>query len=201
MQYFLKNNMFDWLTLAHNKNTSTILHSSIPFLSHLPLLSWNSTRKLSLLYVRYGLQFVSPHNILVTTISGIGVVIEGIYMVIFIIYAPKKNKLKSMVLLVVALIVSASVSKVSLLAIHEHETCFSEKQVILTKSVEYMLFLLSLSVFLCGTSWFFYGLLGGDPFVTQMYRLLCHFIWSLMFAGLYALVLNPISYLMDVGKG
>ncbi|KAI3921307.1 hypothetical protein MKW92_013560, partial [Papaver armeniacum] len=115
----------------------------------------------------YGLQFVSPHNILVTTISGIGVVIEGIYMVIFIIYAPKKNKLKSMVLLVVALIVSASVSKVSLLAIHEHETCFSEKLVIQTKTVEYMPFLLSMFVFLCGTSWFDCGLLGGDPFITS----------------------------------
>ncbi|KAK4853527.1 hypothetical protein QYF36_010586 [Acer negundo] len=37
--------------------------------------------------------------------------------------------------------------------------------VIKTKSVEFMPFFLSLSVFLCGSSWFIFGLLGRDPFI------------------------------------
>jgi solute carrier family 50 protein (sugar transporter) len=40
-----------------------------------------------------------------------------------------------------------------------------QRLVIKTKSVEFMPLLLSLSVFLCGTSWFIYGLLGLDPFI------------------------------------
>ncbi|MCL7031865.1 hypothetical protein MKW94_003270, partial [Papaver nudicaule] len=37
--------------------------------------------------------------------------------------------------------------------------------VIQTKSVEFMPFFLLLFVFLCGTSWFVYCLLGRDPFL------------------------------------
>ncbi|KAI3898823.1 hypothetical protein MKW92_023386 [Papaver armeniacum] len=121
----------------------------------------------------YGLPFVFPHNILVTIINGIGVVTEGIHVVIFMIYAPTKDKLKLMVLLDVALIVFTSVSMVSLLVIHKHETglffCGLSANIfsmVSPLSVMYMPFLLSLFVFLCGTSWFVCGLLGGDPFIT-----------------------------------
>ncbi|KAI3910954.1 hypothetical protein MKX01_032307 [Papaver californicum] len=139
-----------------------------------------------LLSAWYGLPFVSPHNILVTTINGTGAVIEGIYVVMFIIYAPKKARFKMMVLLALALIIFASISMVSLFVIHEHKTrmlfcglaatIFSICMYASPLSVmcrEYMPFFLSLFVFLCGTSWFAYGLLGGDPFIAVIESNVC----------------------------
>ncbi|CAN1801249.1 Bidirectional sugar transporter SWEET1 [Linum perenne] len=86
-----------------------------------------------LLSAWYGLPFVSKDNLLVTTINGTGAAIEIIYVIIFLVFAPKKQK----------------------------------RLVIKTKSVEFMPLFLSLFIFLCGTSWFIYGLLGRDPFIAE----------------------------------
>ncbi|XP_074576635.1 bidirectional sugar transporter SWEET1a-like [Curcuma longa] len=137
-----------------------------------------------LLSAWYGLPFVSPNNILVATVNGAGTAVESIYVVIFLVYAPKKGKAKMLGLLSLVLSIFAGVALVSLLALHgQHRKVFCGfaaaifsicmyasplsimRLVIRTKSVEYMPFLLSLFVFLCGTSWFVYGLLGRDPFV------------------------------------
>ncbi|KAJ8450372.1 hypothetical protein Cgig2_004829 [Carnegiea gigantea] len=99
---------------------------------------------------RYGLPFVSPNNILVTIINGAGAVLETIYVLIFLVFAPKKEKLKVGSLFALVLSVFAAIAL---------------RLVIKTRSVEYMPFFLSLFCFLCGTSWFIYGLLGQDPFV------------------------------------
>ncbi|XP_022141554.1 bidirectional sugar transporter SWEET1 [Momordica charantia] len=137
-----------------------------------------------LLSAWYGLPFVSPHNLLVSTINGTGAAIEIIYVLIFLIYAPKKEKAKIGGLFTCAMAAFAAVALVSLFALHGQNrklfcglaaTIFSilmygsplsiMRTVIKTKSVEFMPFFLSLFVFLCGTSWFIYGLLGRDPFV------------------------------------
>nr|WNV59951.1 SWEET1b protein [Betula platyphylla] len=137
-----------------------------------------------LLSAWYGLPFVSPNNILVSTINGTGAVIELIYVMIFIIYAPRKEKGKILGLLAFVLGVFSAVALVSLFALHGKSrkllcglaaSIFSiimyasplsiMRTVIRTKSVEFMPFFLSLFVFLCGTSWFVFGLLGRDPFV------------------------------------
>ena len=134
---------------------------------------------------RYGLPFVSPNNILVSTINGVGAAIETAYVVIFLCFASsKKERLRTLGLASAVAAVFAVVALVSMLALHGEArkllcglamTFFSicmyasplsiMRLVIKTKSVEFMPFLLSLAVFLCGTSWFVYGLLGRDPFV------------------------------------
>ncbi|OWM63938.1 bidirectional sugar transporter SWEET1a-like [Punica granatum] len=137
-----------------------------------------------LLYTWYSLPFVSPNNLLVTTITSTGSTIEFIYVLIFLIYAPKKEKLKILGLLAFVLTVITMVALISLLALHGKPrmilcgiatTIFNiimyasplsvARMVIKTKSVEYMPFCLSLFMFICGASWFLFGILGADPYV------------------------------------
>ncbi|KAL2894104.1 Bidirectional sugar transporter SWEET1 [Bienertia sinuspersici] len=171
------------------KNKSTEQFSGIPYVMTLLnnlLSAWfpSSILFFCLLVKRYGLPFVSPNNILVTTINGTGAVIESVYVLTFLILAPKKEKLKIGGLLAIILSIFATVALVSVLALHgSHRKIFCGvaasvfsiimygsplsimRLVIKTKSVEYMPFLLSLFCFLCGTSWFIFGLIGHDPFV------------------------------------
>ncbi|KAL2318366.1 hypothetical protein Fmac_032242 [Flemingia macrophylla] len=156
-------------------NKSTEKFSGVPY----PMTLLNC-----LLSAWYGLPFVSPNNILVTIINGTGAVIETIYVLIFILFAPKKEKAKVLGLFSFVVAVFSGVVLVSLLALHgPHRKIFCGfaaaifsiimygsplsimRLVIKSKSVEFMPFFLSLFVFFCGTSWFIFGLLGHDLFV------------------------------------
>ncbi|PIA47708.1 hypothetical protein AQUCO_01400360v1 [Aquilegia coerulea] len=157
------------------KSKSTEQFSGIPYI--MTLLN-------CLLSAWYGLPFVSPHNLLVSTINFTGATIESIYVLVYIVFAPKKMRKKMLILLSMVLTVFSTVALVSLFALHGNgrklfcgfaATIFSicmyasplsiMRVVITTKSVEFMPFFLSLFTFLCGTFWFIYGLLGHDPFV------------------------------------
>ncbi|XP_010537332.1 PREDICTED: bidirectional sugar transporter SWEET1 [Tarenaya hassleriana] len=157
------------------KNKSTEQFSGIPY----PMTLLNC-----LLSAWYGLPFVSKNNTLVSTINGTGAAIEIVYVLIFLVYAPKKEKAKIFGIFSCVMAVFSVVVFVSLFALHGNPrklfcglaaTIFSiimyasplsiMRMVIKTKSVEFMPFFLSLFVFLCGTSWFIYGLIGRDPFV------------------------------------
>ncbi|CAN6350955.1 unnamed protein product [Urochloa humidicola] len=146
---------------------------------------YNMTLLNCLLSAWYGLPFVSPNNILVSTINGAGAAIEAVYVVIFLVFASRRRtRLRMLGLASAVAAVFAAVALVSTLALHHEKRkllcgiaatvcsiCMYGsplsimRLVVKTKSVEYMPFLLSLAVFLCGTSWFVYGLLGRDPFV------------------------------------
>ncbi|KAK8365831.1 hypothetical protein V6Z12_A02G080900 [Gossypium hirsutum] len=71
-----------------------------------------------LLSAWYGLPFVSKNNILVSTINGTGAAVESIYVLIFIIYAPKKEKAKIFGLFTFVLTVFTAVALISLFALH-----------------------------------------------------------------------------------
>ncbi|XP_030544141.1 bidirectional sugar transporter SWEET1-like isoform X2 [Rhodamnia argentea] len=66
----------------------------------------------------YGLPFVSRNNLLLSTINGIGGVIEFTYVVIFLIYAQKKERTKVMGLFALITTLFLAIAFVSLLALH-----------------------------------------------------------------------------------
>lgn len=61
---------------------------------------------------------MSPNNILVSTINGTGAVIESIYVLIFIVFAPKREKAKILGLFTFVLAVFSTVALVSVFALH-----------------------------------------------------------------------------------
>ncbi|KAF7127955.1 hypothetical protein RHSIM_Rhsim11G0077400 [Rhododendron simsii] len=145
----------------------------------------NISGVLILLSPTYGMPSVSKHNVLVLTINVTGAAVESIYVLIFLIYAPQKEKARILGLLALGLSVVASVAFVSVFALHGNSrklfagfaACIFcvimyasplsiMRTVIKTRSVEYMPFSLSLFVFFGGTSWFIYGLRGNDLFLT-----------------------------------
>ncbi|XP_050222395.1 bidirectional sugar transporter SWEET1 [Mercurialis annua] len=173
-----------------------------------------------LLSAWYGLPFVSKNNLLVSTINGTGAVIETIYVLVFIIYATKKEKAKITGLFLLVLAIFATVALVSVFALHGNTrklfcgfaaTIFSIimyasplsiiRLVIKTKSVEFMPFFLSLFVFLCGTSWFIYGLLGRDPFIAVPNGFGCGLgTLQLILYFIYRKSKKPTSQNMELGS-
>nr|GMD08289.1 bidirectional sugar transporter SWEET2a-like [Ipomoea batatas]GME01569.1 bidirectional sugar transporter SWEET2a-like [Ipomoea batatas] len=133
----------------------------------------------------YGTPIVTPGIILVFTVNSIGGVFQLAYLTIFIIYAERTKKLKTLgwllgVFAVFAIIVSVSIfvfqpptrqifvgylSVFSLISMFA-SPLFIINLVIKTRSVEYMPFYLSLATFLMSLSFFAYGLLLYDLFIS-----------------------------------
>ncbi|CAI0452050.1 unnamed protein product, partial [Linum tenue] len=133
----------------------------------------------------YGMPFISPNIILVATVNSIGAVFQFIYIAIFIAYADKSKKLKMSVLLVLVFALFAGIAFVSLRFLDSHtrqlfigylsvfslismfaSPLFIINLVVKTRSVEYMPFFLSLATFLMSLSFFAYGMLKGDGFIS-----------------------------------
>ncbi|KAI5683467.1 hypothetical protein M9H77_04695 [Catharanthus roseus] len=132
----------------------------------------------------YGLPFVKPDSILVLTINAIGLLIEAIYISIFLIYSDGAKRKKIVYFLLGEFIFWAIIFVITMAALHGPKRSYLVgiiclilnilmyaspltvmRRVITTKSVKYMPFYLSLANFANGIIWFVYALLKFDPFV------------------------------------
>ncbi|GMY24898.1 bidirectional sugar transporter SWEET5 [Fagus crenata] len=133
----------------------------------------------------YGLPFVHPDSLLVITINGCGLIIEIIYVTIFLLYSPWLKRWKILVALVIETIFFACVIFVTLqffpttkdrtrvvgiLCIIFNVIMYASpltvmRRVIRTKSVKFMPFFLSLAYFCNGIVWLIYALLKFDLFI------------------------------------
>lgn len=134
----------------------------------------------AMLWIYYAL--LKGNAMLLITINSVGIVIQTFYISVFLFYAPKKARMESMKLIILFIVVGFGLivllteflAKGTKRGVIVGWIClvFSLcvfvaplgvlRQVIKTKSVEYMPILLSLALTLSAVMWFFYGLLLGD---------------------------------------
>lgn len=156
------------------KNKSTEDFKSLPYIC--TLLSTS-------LWTYYGL--IKSGGLLISTINGAGAVLEAVYVILFIIYARKELKVKTiMMVLLVDVVFFTAVFLVTFLALSHHVrltvigvlcVCLTlsmygsplviMRKVIVTKSVEFMPFFLSFFLFLNGGIWAVWAVLEHDIYV------------------------------------
>ncbi|KAJ0833782.1 putative SWEET sugar transporter [Helianthus annuus] len=133
-----------------------------------------------MLWIYYAM--LKTNVLLLITINSFGIVIETVYIVFFLFYAPKKARMESLKLIILLIFVGFGLIVVLTQFLASGVTrgvivgwiclVFSLcvfvaplgvlRQVIKTKSVEYMPILLSVALTLSAVMWFFYGLLLHD---------------------------------------
>ncbi|KAL4342235.1 hypothetical protein GQ457_08G027570 [Hibiscus cannabinus] len=139
-----------------------------------------------MVWVIYGLPMVHPNSTLLLTINGAGIAIEVVYLTLFLIFCHEKKKRLTVLLIVLAELISvAALAALTLTLVHATQRrsmvvgiigmLFNimmyaaplsvMKVVIRTKSVEYMPFSLSLASLVNGVSWTTYAFLPFDPFL------------------------------------
>ncbi|KAH7286842.1 hypothetical protein KP509_32G024800 [Ceratopteris richardii] len=166
---FLCSVTFYWII----KKRNTECFSPVPYIVN--LLS-------QVLWVYYGV--IKPKGLLIATISGVGFIFMTIYLAIFITYASKTNRIYTVKLIsfssiaYIALFLGTffgsrgrtRLTIVGFLCAINSICMFASplvvmKKVITTRSVEYMPFFLSLSLFVNGGTWFTYSILVMDIFM------------------------------------
>ncbi|CAN1228007.1 Bidirectional sugar transporter NEC1 [Linum grandiflorum] len=137
----------------------------------------------AMLLLYYG--FLKTNATLIITINAIGITIELVYLSVYLFYSPSRE-LVIFPLLITTIFVggygammlvtefwlrgSSRMNTIGWICAVFNIAVFAAplsivRNVIKTKSVEYMPFTLSLFLTLCATAWFFYGLLVNDYYI------------------------------------
>jgi solute carrier family 50 protein (sugar transporter) len=171
----------------------------------------------AMLWIYYAL--VKSNESLLITINAAGCVIETIYIVMYLAYAPKKAKIFTAKILLLLNVGVFGLILLTTLLLFEGEkrvvslgwVCVGFSvgvfiaplsiigRVIRTRSVEYMPFSLSLSLTLSAVVWFLYGLLIKDKYVALPNIL--GFSFGLVQMGLYMFYMNATPVASDGKDG
>ncbi|XP_022855014.1 bidirectional sugar transporter SWEET17-like [Olea europaea var. sylvestris] len=156
------------------KNKSTEKYDSLPYVC--ALLS-------SCLWTYYGIK--KPDGLLVATVNGFGILIESVYVALFLLFAPTKMKAKTMAMAaildvgfpVAAILITrltlqeeAQINTLGFLCAGLNIITYGSPlaamgRVVTTKSAEYLPFSLSFSICINGAIWTIYAILVHDYFI------------------------------------
>ncbi|KAL5813159.1 hypothetical protein ACOSQ3_028109 [Xanthoceras sorbifolium] len=142
-----------------------------------------------LIYTWYGLPIVSYkwENFPLVAINGLGILLEISFIIIYFWFTTARGKMKVVAVVILALTVFCITVVISAFVFHDHHgrkvfvgsvglvACIAMygsplvvvRQVIRTKSVEFMPFYLSFFSFAASSLWMAYGLLGHDLFIAS----------------------------------
>ncbi|CAA2955065.1 bidirectional sugar transporter SWEET17-like [Olea europaea var. sylvestris] len=161
----------------------------------------------SSLWTYYGI--IKPDSYLVATVNGFGVVVETVYVFLFLVFAPPKNRAKTAILAAILDVgfLAAAIAGIHFLlqgdiridvtgiicsglnVIMYGSPLAAMKNVVTMKSVEYMPFLLSFFLFLNGGIWTLYACLVNDWFLGVPNAI--GFVLGTSQLVLYAIYRNP----------
>ncbi|TXG63515.1 hypothetical protein EZV62_010509 [Acer yangbiense] len=137
----------------------------------------------AMLYLYYA--FLKQNGIMLITINSFGILIESLYLIIYMIYATRDSKIFTAKLLILfnlgafglillfTYLLSNASKRLSIVgwicvifSVSVYAAPFSiMRQVVRTKSVEFMPFSLSLCLTVCAVMWFIYGFLIQDYYI------------------------------------
>ncbi|XP_021764612.1 bidirectional sugar transporter SWEET3-like [Chenopodium quinoa] len=141
----------------------------------------------ALIYTWYSLPIVSKgwENFSLITVNGLGFLLESSYVLVYLFFSSPKGKVKVAAVTLTFLALFVATALISAFLLHDHHKrkvfvgstglitstalygapLIAVKQVITTKSVEFMPFSLSLFTLLASCFWGAYGLLSHDLFI------------------------------------